>query len=99
MVATGALAATGMVGGRALTDNADDTVRDHVEIYRGRRIQITQSGGAYIDGQQLHLMEMGDGAYLSALCHYELAETPLIAARRAVDELRGANLLTIHHHT
>jgi hypothetical protein len=98
LAGTGALAVIGVTGCSTLADDADDRVRDHVEAYQGRHIRITQSGGAYIDGRQLHLMKMGDGAYLSALCHYELAETPLIAARRAVDELRGANLLAATRH-
>lgn len=68
------------------------------ETYRGRSITITAMGtekAAYIDGQPLHLMKIGDDAYLSALCHYTVARTPLDAARTAVDELRGAHLLPL----
>lgn len=68
------------------------------ETYRGRSITIAAMGtekAAYIDGQQLHLMKIGDDAYLSAMCHYTVAKTPLEAARTAVDELRGAHLLPL----
>lgn len=98
---TVALATAGVLGGAAITDSADDTARDYAETYKGRHIRIAQVRGeqaAFIDGNQLHLMKMGDNAYLSSLCHYEFAETPLVAARRAVDELRGANLLAVNHH-
>jgi hypothetical protein len=72
----------------------------HTEKYRGRTIEVTSHDGAEavrIDGQELHLMKLGDGAYLSSMCHYGLAASPLIAARRAVEELRGAALLPLGH--
>jgi hypothetical protein len=75
---------------------------DYVETYRGRSIWISSQGdefAAHIDGRRLHLMKYGDDAYLSSLCHYEMAPSPLVAARKAVDELRGANLLPgVGHH-
>ncbi|MFD9790441.1 tyrosinase family oxidase copper chaperone [Streptomyces sp. NPDC059070] len=75
----------------------------HTETYKGRTIQVTRTGtddAVTIDGRPLHLMKLGEGAYLSALCHYEVAKTPLHAARAAVDELHGANLVPLgdaHH--
>ncbi|CAM5686772.1 tyrosinase family oxidase copper chaperone [Streptomyces aurantiogriseus] len=72
----------------------------HTERYQGRTIRVADHGGApvvTIDGRELHLMRLGEGAYLSALCHYELSATPLQAARRAVQELRGAQLLPLGH--
>jgi tyrosinase co-factor MelC1 len=74
---------------------------DYTETYRGRSIRIGTEGteaAAWIDGRRLHLMKIGDNAYLSALCHYTVAPTPLHAARTAVDELRGANLLPLGGH-
>jgi hypothetical protein len=71
---------------------------DHVEVYQGRRILVADNGAVYIDGRQLHLMKYEDDAYLSAMCHYEFAPTPLAAARRAVEELRGADLLETAPH-
>ncbi|OAR25790.1 hypothetical protein A8W25_09640 [Streptomyces sp. ERV7] len=78
---------------------------DHTETYKGRVIKVTQAGAGHavsIDGKPLHLMKLGEGAYLSALCHYEVARTPLHAARAAVDELHGANLVPLgdaSHHS
>ncbi|WP_157166434.1 MULTISPECIES: bagremycin/ferroverdin biosynthesis copper chaperon BagZ/FevE [Streptomyces] len=64
------------------------------ETYKGRTITVSDADDTvHIDGKQLHLMKMGEGAYLSAMCHYRMAPTPLAAGRQAVDELRGANLL------
>ncbi|GAA0601439.1 tyrosinase family oxidase copper chaperone [Streptomyces crystallinus] len=77
----------------------------HTETYKGRTIQVTRAGDGHavtIDGRPLHLMKLGEGAYLSALCHYEVAKTPLHAARAAVDELHGANLVPLgdsSHHS
>ncbi|GGT52806.1 tyrosinase family oxidase copper chaperone [Streptomyces purpureus] len=67
------------------------------ETYRGRRIQggpLTPRGSAevLIDGRPLHLMRRADGSYLSAVDHYESCETPLAAARAAVDRLGSARL-------
>jgi hypothetical protein len=70
---------------------------DYTETYRGRLIRITEHDSVHIDGRRLHLTKLGEGAYLSAMCHYELRSTPLAAARQAVDQLRGANLLPTGH--
>ncbi|MBD0746417.1 tyrosinase family oxidase copper chaperone [Streptomyces sp. CBMA152] len=79
---------------------------DHTETYKGRTIRVTRMGNDHavsIDGRPLSLMKLGEGAYLSALCHYEVAKTPLHAARAAVDELHGANLVPLgdaaSHHS
>ncbi|MFJ8077204.1 tyrosinase family oxidase copper chaperone [Streptomyces sp. NPDC096176] len=73
---------------------------DHTETYQGRTIRVAAAsagGGVFIDGRPLHLMKFADDAYLSSMCHYEMAPTPLHAARRAVEELRGAALLPSGH--
>lgn len=72
----------------------------YTETYKGRTITVSDADETVrIDGKPLHLMKMGEGAYLSAMCHYRMAPTPLAAGRQAVDELRGANLLpTGSHH-
>lgn len=67
------------------------------ETYRGRRIQGEPVGGdgghgrgswrVTVDGQPLGLMRRADGGYLSMVDHYQSYETPLAAARGAVDEL------------
>ncbi|MEU2659656.1 tyrosinase family oxidase copper chaperone [Streptomyces sp. NPDC007325] len=73
---------------------------EYTETYQGRTIRVASAaagGGVFIDDRPLHLMKFADDAYLSSLCHYEMAPTPLVAARRAVEELRGAHLLpTVH---
>ncbi|MEU5697003.1 tyrosinase family oxidase copper chaperone [Actinosynnema sp. NPDC020468] len=93
------------VAGVVATKTFDGAAADegHTETYRGRRIWVGAQDGdpaATVDGRPLHLMRLGDNAYLSSLCHYGAEPTPLAAARRAVDELRGANLLpaSAHHH-
>ncbi|MGP3966761.1 tyrosinase family oxidase copper chaperone [Streptomyces sp. 6N223] len=73
----------------------------YTETYKGRTITVSETDETvHIDGQPLHLMKMGEGAYLSAMCHYRMVPTPLAAGRQAVDELRGAQLLPsgTHHH-
>ncbi|MEJ1200614.1 bagremycin/ferroverdin biosynthesis copper chaperon BagZ/FevE [Streptomyces sp. BB1-1-1] len=73
----------------------------YTEQYKGRTITVTKSTEKVrIDGRELHLMKLGEGAYLSSMCHYRFEATPLAAGRQAVDELRGANLLPSggHHH-
>ncbi|ONK14590.1 tyrosinase cofactor [Streptomyces sp. MP131-18] len=73
----------------------------YVEEYQGRTIRVVpeaEGGGVFIDDRPLHLMKFADDAYLSSMCHYEMAPTPLHAARRAVEELRGAALLPSGHH-
>jgi hypothetical protein len=67
------------------------------EMYAGRHIRGTRaaggphhSGAAWditVDGRPLHLMRRADGSYLSMVDHYQSFPTPLIATRRAVDEL------------
>ncbi|MFE6283385.1 tyrosinase family oxidase copper chaperone [Streptomyces sp. NPDC057877] len=68
------------------------------ETYRGRRLHgfaTTAAGrvlGALawqvtVDGRPLHLMRRADGSWLSVLDHYGSYDTPLAAARAAVDEL------------
>lgn len=83
----------------------------HAETYKGRSIRIPQAEAGhqvvYIDDRPLHVMKLGEAAYLSSMCHYGLEKSPLAAARRAVDELRGAQLLAprsvgtaaVHHHS
>ncbi|UCM87714.1 tyrosinase cofactor [Streptomyces marincola] len=73
---------------------------EYVETYQGRTIRVlpeAAGGGVLIDDRPLHLMKFGDDAYLSSMCHYEMAPSPLHAARRAVEELRGAALLPAAH--
>lgn len=109
-VATGLSGAAGVAvyGTRNGSDHAPVAAADsddHTETYKGRTIQVTRTGADHavsIDGKPLHLMKLGEGAYLSALCHYEVAKTPLHAARAAVDELHGANLVPLgdaSHHS
>ncbi|MEW1551254.1 tyrosinase family oxidase copper chaperone [Streptomyces tsukubensis] len=71
----------------------------YTETYKGRTITVSRADDTVqIDGKPLHLMKLGDGAYLSAMCHYRFEPTPLAAGRQAVDELRGANLLPSGSH-
>ncbi|MFE1440809.1 bagremycin/ferroverdin biosynthesis copper chaperon BagZ/FevE [Streptomyces sp. NPDC058739] len=83
------------------TRSAEEAADLYTEQYKGRTITVSQSTEkVHIDGKELHLMKLGEGAYLSAMCHYRFEPTPLAAGRQAVDELRGANLLPSggHHH-
>ncbi|MFI7290989.1 tyrosinase family oxidase copper chaperone [Streptomyces anulatus] len=76
--------------------------QEHTERYLGRSIRVAtpaEGGGVFIDGRPLHIMKFADDAYLSSMCHYEMAPTPLHAARRAVEELRGAALQPSTHGT
>ncbi|TGA93800.1 tyrosinase cofactor [Streptomyces sp. MZ04] len=60
------------------------------EVYQGRRIRGSYAAGSWdvtVDGRPLHLMRRADGSYLSMIDHYESHPTPLLATRRAVDEL------------
>ncbi|WP_416237013.1 tyrosinase cofactor [Streptomyces sp. RB17] len=67
------------------------------ETYRGRHIRGAEvrtgrraAAGQWevtIDGRPLHLMRRADGSWLSMVDHYRSYETPLAAARGAVDEL------------
>ncbi|HEY8985145.1 MAG TPA: tyrosinase family oxidase copper chaperone [Streptomyces sp.] len=66
------------------------------EMYRGRHLQgmpatTSRSGESSwqvtVDGRPLHLMRRADGTWLSMVDHYRSYDTPLAAARGAVDEL------------
>ncbi|ARQ72527.1 tyrosinase family oxidase copper chaperone [Streptomyces marincola] len=91
-------AAHGLAGGEG--GEGDGDAAEYVETYQGRTIRVlpeAAGGGVLIDDRPLHLMKFGDDAYLSSMCHYEMAPSPLHAARRAVEELRGAALLPAAH--
>ncbi|MFI0089926.1 bagremycin/ferroverdin biosynthesis copper chaperon BagZ/FevE [Streptomyces bobili] len=81
-------------------EHREEAVRDlYTEQYKGRTITVSEATGAvHIDGKELHVMKLGDGAYLTSMCHYRIEPTPLAAGRQAVDELRGANLLPSGTH-
>lgn len=79
------------------------------ETYRGRRIHgiaTVVAGRALgalawqvsVDGRPLHLMRRADGGWLSVLDHYGSYDTPLDAARAAVDELGPGRHLRGGHH-
>ncbi|MGW1768068.1 apotyrosinase chaperone MelC1 [Streptomyces sp. NPDC002073] len=55
------------------------------------------SGGwtVRIDGRDLHVMENADGSWVSLVNHYETFASPLEAARAAVIDLKGAQLLVV----
>ncbi|MGW5864481.1 tyrosinase cofactor [Streptomyces sp. NPDC055239] len=85
------------------SDDLGEGASDFDEMYEGRRIRGSRAaaGGRHagsswditVDGRPLHLMRRADGGYLSMIDHYESYPTPLIATRRAVDELgRGQQL-------
>ncbi|GGT28610.1 apotyrosinase chaperone MelC1 [Streptomyces chromofuscus] len=74
------------------------------EVYKGRRIQgrplagggHRHHGGGYavfVDGTELHVMRNADGTWISVVSHYDPVPTPRAAARAAVDELQGADLV------
>ncbi|GII66513.1 hypothetical protein Skr01_65980 [Sphaerisporangium krabiense] len=70
----------------------------YAERYKGRAIEVHEKASGpevYVDGTRLHLMRLGEGAYLSSMCHYEILRSPLQAARAAVNELDGAKLLDL----
>jgi hypothetical protein len=83
--------------------------------YRGRRLvgapvaRSAATGDAQwrvtVDGRPLHLMRRADGSWLSMVDHYRSYDTPLDAARAAVDELGPGEHLrdtgpgTAHEHT
>jgi len=93
-------AVAGLAVGEGLVGTARADQSGYEETYQGRVIRLTGPPGApmaaavTIDGRPLSLMKVGDDAYLSPLCHYEVVASPLVAARRAVEELHGAELLT-----
>ncbi|MDQ1035222.1 hypothetical protein QFZ75_001638 [Streptomyces sp. V3I8] len=83
----------------AATRAADESGDLYTEQYKGRTITVSKSTEkVHIDGSELHLMKLGEDAYLSSMCHYRFEPTPLAAGRQAVDELRGANLLPSGGH-
>ncbi|MFD7292907.1 tyrosinase family oxidase copper chaperone [Streptomyces sp. NPDC059897] len=74
------------------------------ETYLGRHIVGTRLSGAgggagewqvAVDGRPLHLMRRADGTYLSMVDHYTAYDTPLAAAKAAVEEL-GTQQLRPH---
>ncbi|MGW0699652.1 apotyrosinase chaperone MelC1 [Streptomyces sp. NPDC002867] len=79
------------------------------ETYRGRHIQGWPTdhghhgtGGGYrvlIDGAELHVMQNGDGTWVSLIDHYEVFATPRALARSAVDNLAGADLVPSPEHS
>ncbi|ATW51553.1 apotyrosinase chaperone MelC1 [Streptomyces peucetius] len=74
------------------------------ETYKGRRIQGWPTGHGHhgtgssyrvlIDGTELHVMQNGDGTWVSLIDHYEVFATPRALARSAVDNLAGADLVS-----
>ncbi|MEU6677432.1 tyrosinase cofactor [Streptomyces sp. NPDC046925] len=88
-------------GDRTTTDDLGEGAFD--EVYEGRHIRGSRASAGHqhdgpaweitVDGRPLHLMRRADGGYLSMIDHYQSYPTPLIATRRAVDELgRGQRL-------
>jgi hypothetical protein len=75
------------------------SVGELTEIYLGRRIRIRPDlpvPRVFIDDVELHVMLLDTGAYTTQLNHYQTFSTPLLAARAAVEGLRGARLLPFH---
>ncbi|WP_367044741.1 tyrosinase family oxidase copper chaperone [Streptomyces sp. Je 1-332] len=92
-----------------LGDGSSDDLGDGSfdEIYAGRHIRGSRatangphtdvSWDITVDGRPLHLIRRADGGYLSMIDHYQSYPTPLIATRRAVDELGpGQQLRAVH---
>ncbi|MFG2649041.1 tyrosinase family oxidase copper chaperone [Streptomyces sp. NPDC048436] len=83
------------LGEGSLDDSLGDGSFD--EVYAGRHIRGARAAGVRqhtgaawditVDGRPLHLMRRADGGYLSMIDHYQSFPTPLLATRRAVDEL------------
>ncbi|MCB5166514.1 tyrosinase cofactor [Streptomyces bambusae] len=55
----------------------------------------TEGWSVRIDGRDLHLMRNADGTWVSVVNHYETFDSPLAAARAAVVDLKGAQLLPL----
>ncbi|MFJ4685880.1 tyrosinase family oxidase copper chaperone [Streptomyces sp. NPDC088789] len=95
LVSGAALAVTPLVVASRPDAPTSDAAFD--EVYRGHRIRgaRTTAGPALgaadwhvtVDGRPLHLMRRADGTWLSMIDHYRSYDTPLEAARAAVDEL------------
>jgi len=96
--AAGALALAPLVAASRPPHGADDPGEVAFdETYRGRHIRgiKTTAGRDFgadswhvtVDGRQLELMRRADGTWLSMVDHYRSYDTPLEAARAAVDEL------------
>ncbi|MCX5363479.1 tyrosinase cofactor [Streptomyces sp. NBC_00124] len=113
LAAVGALALAPVVAASRPPQKGDDPGEPGFEeTYRGRRIRGIKtaagrtSGAAQwhvtVDGRALHLMRRADGTWLSMVDHYRSYDTPLDAARAAVDELGpGQQLRETHmggHH-
>ncbi|MCH0566598.1 MULTISPECIES: tyrosinase cofactor [unclassified Streptomyces] len=110
LTAAAALAATA-AGAQALTalpahaaEHPHDAPAPFDEIYHGRRIagRPVAGGGhhhggyaVFVDGVELHVMRNADGSWISVVSHYDPVATPRAAARVAVDELQGAQLLPL----
>ncbi|MET8468734.1 tyrosinase family oxidase copper chaperone [Streptomyces sp. NPDC004856] len=71
------------------------------ETYLGRHIVGTRQPGSAtgagawqvtVDGRPLHLMRRADGSYMSMVDHYTSYDSPLAAAKAAVDELGDQQL-------
>ncbi|MFF4029438.1 MULTISPECIES: tyrosinase cofactor [Streptomyces] len=100
LTATAALAAGAVTAPRASAEeHHHGSPESFDEVYRGRRIQGRSTGGHHggyrvtVDGVELHVMRNADGTWISVVSHYDPVPTPRAAARAAVDELQGAQLL------
>jgi len=70
-----------------------------IDVYLGRRIRIRPAlpvPRVFIDDVELHVMLLNTSGYTTQLNHYQTFSTPLLAARAAVNGLRGARLLPFH---
>ncbi len=75
------------------------------EMYQGRHIvgKAAEPGSmsahhgdgfsVFIDDRELHIMQNGDGTWISIVNHYLPLADPYAIARAAVDKLRGAELV------
>ncbi|MFJ4201361.1 tyrosinase cofactor [Streptomyces sviceus] len=100
LTATAALAAGAVGAPRAFAEeHHHGSPESFDEVYQGRRIQGRSTGGHHggyrvtVDGAELHVMRNADGTWISVVSHYDPVPTPHAAARAAVDELQGAQLL------
>jgi hypothetical protein len=99
-------------GGLALNKRAEarDSGSNPVEeySYRGRRVTLQTMGKpsagvhslmstVFIDGRPLHVMRYPNGRFTSVMNHFETFATLRETANAAVDSLRGANLVAMHH--